>query len=242
MQPFRRLTEAFDRSVRAPWQARKARRRFEGEAWDALDPVLMLRLAEDFPGAMQWKDKHGATLLHFAAKAQRADICEVLIGRGAALDAADKRGFTPLHHAAQCGNWVSIKSGPEKEDPAATVKVLLKAGANIEARNVKDRTPLMRAMKYNSPAAVEALVLAGADVTAKDETGATPVSRMEANPSLPPATALRKVMAEMTARAEEKAKSDESERKRLAAEEAAAAAHGGLTGEVKVARLVRLKK
>jgi ankyrin repeat protein len=53
---------------------------------------------------------------------------------------------------------------------AKTVRRLLEQGANVEARDDAERTPLIAAAYGNHVEAAEALVEAGADVNAKDET------------------------------------------------------------------------
>ena len=75
---------------------------------------------------------------------------------GAALEARNRDGRTPLHGAA----W-------HNENPAV-VTVLLKAGAKIEARDKDGRTPLHGAAWHNeNPAVVIALLDTGADPKAK---------------------------------------------------------------------------
>ena len=66
---------------------------------------------------------------------------------------------TPLHAAALA-------------DDAATVRTLIAAGANIEARDNAQRTALLIATRAN--AVVAALIEAGADVNAKDNIRDTP--------------------------------------------------------------------
>ncbi|MBX2861331.1 MAG: ankyrin repeat domain-containing protein [Vampirovibrio sp.] len=60
-----------------------------------------------------------------------------------------------------------------KEDPAFTA--LLKAGANIYARDHFGRTPLMWAAAARNPRKVEAFIKAGTDVNAKDRYGNTAI-------------------------------------------------------------------
>jgi ankyrin repeat protein/sugar lactone lactonase YvrE len=70
-------------------------------------------------------------------------------------------------------------------------------GANYNARDSLDRTPLMSAAADNSdPAVTKALIEAGADIEARDSNGVTPLMYAAANnPSLPVTSALLKAKA-----------------------------------------------
>ena len=81
-------------------------------------------------------------------------------------------GTTELHSA--------VVSGGVDE-----VEILLKAGADVNAKDTDDWTPLHFAAAFNpSPAVFEILLKAGADVNAKDTTDWTPLHlAAEKNPS-----------------------------------------------------------
>jgi ankyrin repeat protein len=89
----------------------------------AVAVMLELGFAIDAPG------EHGATPLHIAAYAGSADVAELLLGRGANLEATDGDwNSTPLE-------WALVGSGDQpRGNPAAdwvrTVDVLIRAGAS----------------------------------------------------------------------------------------------------------------
>jgi hypothetical protein len=111
----------------------------------------------------------GDTALHMAAAAFRRSTAALLVAKGAALDARNRRGAEPLHYAADANRW----------DPNAqseTISYLVSAGAPINPHDANGATPLHRAVRTRSAAAVRALLAAGADVHAKNLNGSTPLS------------------------------------------------------------------
>jgi hypothetical protein len=109
----------------------------------------------------------GDTALHMAAAAFQCAAARLLVGRGAALDAKNRRGAEPLHYAADANRW----------NPAAqseTIRYLLSEGANANARDANGATPLHRAVRTRSAMAVRALLAGGADVRVKNKNGSTP--------------------------------------------------------------------
>jgi ankyrin repeat protein len=82
---------------------------------------------------------------------------EVMIKSGLADVGAksDSWGFTPLHYASAYNH-------------IETAKLLLYAGADVEAKDKWGRTPLHVASAYNSIEEAKLLIEAGADMNAKD--------------------------------------------------------------------------
>jgi len=88
------------------------------------------------------------TALHIAAMAGRAEVLELLLEAGAAVDAADKSGLTPLHdvcsgiEAEGAGrNHAEAEASTEREYERA-VQLLLRAGADAEAADICGRRAL----------------------------------------------------------------------------------------------------
>jgi len=114
----------------------------------------------------------GDTALHIAAAAYRTSIVRTLIATGADVRARNRRGAEPLHAAAVgipgCDYW-------DPRAQAATIACLIKAGADPNAADVSDVTPLHRAVRTRCAAAVQALLDGGADIRRKNNSGSTPM-------------------------------------------------------------------
>jgi ankyrin repeat protein len=133
-----------------------------------------------------------------AARTGDIDKARSLLAAGAAIDARDETGRTPLMLAAHAGNrslvaallaagadvdasddggWTAISlavyNAEAKRGFADIVQALVDAGANIEAPIGYGVRPLMLAAGYGETAVVEVLLATGADVLAKNEGGYT---------------------------------------------------------------------
>jgi ankyrin repeat protein len=133
-------------------------------------------------------DDEGATALHACA---RGGVVELLPLAGGDINCRDHGGNTPLHEASSWGRLAMTKA--LVEELGATVdsknasgrtplhlaadkavsEYLLKAGADIEARDDRGFTPLLRACQLGEEELVWSLVKLGADVHAKDSVGRT---------------------------------------------------------------------
>lgn len=122
----------------------------------------------------------GGVLLS-AAKHGDISAARSAIEGGADANCADRRGETALMYAAD--GWVGDPAKKEgrlaqvsfetQGEDLSMVRVLLDAGADVNARNEGGVTALMRAAGSGSLAVVDALLAAGADVNRRDNDGNT---------------------------------------------------------------------
>lgn len=114
-------------------------------------------------------DSRGKTSLHLASSHDREDIAELLIERGAFVNAQSDGGWTPLHIACDKGS-------------AKIVATLLKAGALVNEKLLNGATPLHWAAQGGHVEAVKCLLQAqGIKKTSRDSFGATPFLRAAQN-------------------------------------------------------------
>jgi ankyrin repeat protein len=104
--------------------------------------------------------KDGDTALHKAASNDKLEIVELLLQKGADIEAKDKYGYTVLHKAARYSKL-------------EIVNLLLEKGANIEAKDKYGETALHKAASNNKLEMVELLLQKSADIEAKDKYGYT---------------------------------------------------------------------
>jgi len=114
----------------------------------------------------------GDSALHVAAAAYRPGMVRVLVAAGADVDARNRRGAQPLHYAAD-GAPGSPTWNPGAQ--AETITRLVEAGADPNAIDKSEVTPLHRAVRTRCAAAVSALLDGGADPRRTNNRGSTPV-------------------------------------------------------------------
>jgi ankyrin repeat protein len=152
------------------------------------EPILNLLLSK---GAdMEKTDRMGRTIAHIAVETEQLDLFLSLMVRGADTRASDIWGQTITHYAAANGLETIVDRGldyTEREDnfgktalhiaadagQPGVVEVLLRAGANIEARSISDQTPLYYAAAAGHASVVQQLLEAGANLKARDKYGAS---------------------------------------------------------------------
>ena len=102
-------------------------------------------------------------LLCLAASKGNAGMCEILLAEGADANIpATTDGSSALHDAAGSGC-------------TACVRLLLRAGADVNARANSGTTPLHTASQYGRVPAAELLIAAGANPQARSQHGFTPL-------------------------------------------------------------------
>ncbi len=110
----------------------------------------------------------GDTALHVAAAGFRDKIAAHLLVAGVGATARNRRGAQALHYAADTNHHA-----PDAQ--AATITVLLKAGANPNALDKSGTAPLHRAVRTRGSAAVKCLLDGGTDPNLKNGSGSTPL-------------------------------------------------------------------
>ena len=171
-----------------------------------LDPKIALYLIQ--AGAnVNAEDEGGSTPFHYAVGIKSIEIVKAMIKAGADLEAENGEQNTALMLAVAGDDLQMIRllisSGAAVSAPATgkrhnvlhtaayhsnnleTVKMLLKAGANINGRDGSGNTPILYALwRANSkntgaemmPELITLFLSAGADPNAKSEHGITPLS------------------------------------------------------------------
>ncbi len=139
------------------------------------------------------KQKDGETALHIACGRGNTQVAEALLNAGAKVEIQDKDGLTPIFYAARYGKTelveLLLKTGISTETSynkygisvlmwaAMTqknpdvVKLLLNAGASVDAKAKSGETALMLAACAGNSEIVEILLQAGADFTVRDNKG-----------------------------------------------------------------------
>ena len=110
----------------------------------------------------------GDTALHMAAAAFRRPVAELLVAHGADCRAKNRRGAEPLHYAADANRW-----NPSAQ--ADTIEYLTSIGADPNALDRDEETPLHRAVRTRSLPAVLALLDGGANPRQRNKSGSTPL-------------------------------------------------------------------
>ncbi|MBN8616225.1 MAG: ankyrin repeat domain-containing protein [Deltaproteobacteria bacterium] len=132
---------------------------------NAVYPATLARI--DGPHDLAFDE--GATALHVAAWAGQRVLVELLLSRGAKVDAKDGIGATALHHAARGGREeiVALLLSKKAKVDVATKKA--KSAAFFDA----GVTPLHASLEHGHLALTRQLVAAGADPQARTANGNT---------------------------------------------------------------------
>jgi ankyrin repeat protein len=129
------------------------------------DITWLETLLDENPGLLETLDWGNSTPLHLAAHYNKLEAAELLILRGANVNAKDRDGNTPLHNASLLAN-------------IEMCGLLLEKGAEVNARNEDGSTPLHLAtfgFSEKHVLIVSLLLDYGADVALYDNEGITPL-------------------------------------------------------------------
>ena len=125
------------------------------------------------------RDKDQETPLHLASYYLSADLVKVLLDYGAQVDAEDNCGLTPLHQLVLGNHKCRSLSGIGRLEPwdsraIYTAHLLLEHGADVNAQNKDNETPLHLASLLWLHELARLLIENGADVDVKKSEGKSP--------------------------------------------------------------------
>ena len=138
------------------------------------EPALATGVADK--ARLEWSLPHwiyaGDTALHVAAAGYRIEIAKMLLAAGADAKAArNHRSSQPVHYAAD-GYSENPAWNPKRQ--VQMIRLLLDAGADMNAQDKNGATPLHRAVRTRCAAAVKFLLESGADPKIRNKPGSTP--------------------------------------------------------------------
>lgn len=160
----------------------------------------------------------GDTPLHWCRSLAMA---ELMVGHGASVEAENTMGDTPMDSAAQqseadCVKYYLQHGGNIRNQNAfgrtplhnavrivgdiAVVKILLNAGAELEARDHDGRTPLALSAGLYHVDCLELLAGHGGKINTRDRLGMTPLHLAAKQPNIESATCLVKLGADRSAK------------------------------------------
>lgn len=126
------------------------------------------------------RNNDGFTVLHKSTMRNMAETILDLLDAGANIEAKDNEGMTPLHIAVRLNvtnktrALLDAESNTDSEVMNA-IQTLLSAGADVEAKDVNGRTPLLVAARQNEVNVTKSLLSAGANTEAMDNDGMGPL-------------------------------------------------------------------
>jgi ankyrin repeat protein len=137
-------------------------------------------------------DEPGKTALHLAATNGKADVVQMLIEKGASVNAVTTYNETPLHLASQFGHLEPVESVIKEAVSVnavttdnkttlhltrnlKTMALLIEKGASVNAVTTNNKTPLHLASRYGYLETVALLIEKGASVNAVSTDNETPL-------------------------------------------------------------------
>lgn len=147
----------------------------------------LVRLLLEKGASVEAKDRLGSTALDLAADAKNREAIPYLLAKGADPRNASSAAGRVRHGEVQLKKLTPLMLAVPYLD-RETVRALIKAGADVNARDVRGMTALMLAVgtETQNSGVVEELLAAGADVNAKSEFGETALdwARKYRNPAV----------------------------------------------------------
>lgn len=157
-----------------------------------IETKVLLKLGADIETKEPWL---GKTALMIASSKNFVEMTQLLLNKGAKIEAQNKDGFTPLIWAVWTNSLKTadllLKKGAKIEAKTKTgdnvlhlvalqgnidtVAFLLNKGANIEAENGEKKTPLFIAIENGKEDLVEYLIGRGANINIKNEKKQKPI-------------------------------------------------------------------
>ncbi len=116
-------------------------------AIDGDEAKLVADLAER-PNDVNLTEDHRLTPLHLAVSHCRTNVINILLAKGAKIEAKAEGDTRPIHLAAQSGCMAGIT-------------MLVQHGAKVNPRDAEGRTPLTRAKQWHHDEAAELLRKSG---------------------------------------------------------------------------------
>ncbi|MCR5261878.1 MAG: ankyrin repeat domain-containing protein [Candidatus Gastranaerophilales bacterium] len=127
------------------------------------------KLLLDVNANVQISDDNGRTPLHYAVMYKQTETAQAITNKFCDVDSPDNDGNTPLFYAF---NKIPL------------IRVLLRAGADINGLNNDGKTVLHQAVITNNLQSAKFLIENGANVNIKDQNGHTPIFYTEQNSPL----------------------------------------------------------
>lgn len=118
----------------------------------------------DYGARVDDRGQYGLTALHYAVRGGKLPLIQLLLGRGAPVDALDEDGLTPLVHLSKTRS---------KADPIPVMELLVARGASVNARDENQGTLLMHFARQGKTEPVQWLLAHGADRSARNKGGKT---------------------------------------------------------------------
>jgi ankyrin repeat protein len=118
----------------------------------------------DYGADLDDRGRYGLTALHYAVRGGKVPLIKLLLERGAKPDTLDDEGLTPPLH---------LTKTRAKFDPIPVLELLVRHGANVNARDEARGTLLMFYARNGKVDPVRSLLAYGADRDARNKQGKT---------------------------------------------------------------------